>query len=45
VMANNDIYISAIPDIRVLGGGNTINQPRNDVKAPMGADNFISSRN
>jgi hypothetical protein len=45
VMSNNDVDIFAIPDIRLLGGGNTINQPDNDVIAPAGSNNLISSRN
>lgn len=45
VMTNNDVDVSAIPDIRLLGSGNTINQPDNDVIAPMGSNNLVSSRN
>lgn len=45
VISNNDIDIFAIPDIRLRAGGNTINQPQNDVFAPTGSVNLISSRN
>ena len=45
VMANNDIKVFAIPDIRLLGSGNTINQPDNDVYSPAGSNNLVSSRN
>lgn len=44
VMTNNDLNVSAIPDIRLLGSGNTINQPDNDVIAPIGSNNLVSSR-
>jgi hypothetical protein len=43
-MTNNDLNVSAIPDIRLLGSGNTINQPDNDVIAPIGSNNLVSSR-
>ena len=45
VMANNDVNVFAIPDIRLLGSGNTINQPDNDVYSPAGSNNLVSSRN
>ena len=45
VMANNEVNVLAIPDIRLLGSGNTINQPTNDVIAPVGSSNLVSSRN